>query len=554
MTITGGTPRWIEAGRTDIALFAREALGIELHEAQIELGQAILRNIAQYYELHWANRSGKTTVVISLHMHALWYRRGVPEAVSRSDHENRWMKTEYATLHLAPLNELAGRAHEAIQAVIDGTSEAQLDRDTGQYRDAPLAPMFAATRERDKTGADRLFLRCMTGARTDFRSTEGKARRLESGSWRFITWDEWTQTENPDDIRSILFNRLTARAADYDAPIILTGTSNEDVEHIAKEFTEKAEDPANPDWWGNSAARKMNPSASQRALDVALRNLDPEDYARTVMGEYGGVKGRVFPAFLVDPVFRNDLPRFSPPVPGDGWPTRQDAVSPWTYLHIWDLALAAAENVGIVVRLPAGFDFGWKALDSEVRLVPIEGVSFKVIPGSRTLTSAEIIHTIEETFLPYGGQIVLDTTDAHGKNIHRELRRAGYPVEAFTFNERDGRRVIRKESAIHNTRALLSEGMVLTRDGSGEPEHDADGVPRFDRTKPYGVLRLPHDWSKVRDQLSVLKVDDQRQQKDAAMVVLMICDVAYRSRRARTRRDTSVRLPVFAGRRRAGVR
>jgi hypothetical protein len=546
VTITAHEPNWIEVGRTDVAVFAREAFGIHLHSAQIATAQAIVDRIATYYELHWANRSGKTTLVQMLHAHAMWYRLGVPPATDETDYRERWLKTEYASLHLAPLNELAGRMHEAFIEILNGTSPAQLDRDTGLFRPAPLAGMFAATRERSETGADHLFLRCLNGARTDIRSTEGKARRLESGAWRFIVWDEWSQTENPLDIRHILYNRLTARAADYEAPILLTGTSNEDVEHIAKEFTEKAEDPENPDWWGISAPRSLNPNASQRMMDVAERNLDPEDYARTVMGEYGGVKGRVFPSFLINPVFRNDLPRFTPPLKGDGW---RNEGSEFTYLHVWDIALAVADNVGGVFRLPADFDFGWKENPDLGRyLVPIEGVSHKIIAGSRTLTTEEITHTIEETFLPYGGQIVLDTTDAHGKSIYRTLRLAGYPVLAFTFNERVGtRNIIRKERARETTKLLLEEGMNLLRGSTGEPEHDVDGVPRFDRDTPFGVIRLPGTWTKFKDQLSILKEDDQRQQKDAAMVVLMLSDVAYQARRAKHSRQTPQKLAVFGG-------
>jgi hypothetical protein len=102
------------------------------------------------------------------------------------------------------------------------------------------------TKERDSAGADHMFLRSVTGGICDFRSTEGKARRLESGAWRFISWDEWPQTENPDDIRTVLYVRLTNRAADFDAPILLTGTITDETEHIAREFLDLAEDPRTP--------------------------------------------------------------------------------------------------------------------------------------------------------------------------------------------------------------------------------------------------------------------------------------------------------------------
>ena len=120
------------------------------------------------------------------------------------------------------------------------------------------------------------------------------------------------------------------------------------------------------------------------------------------------------------------------------------------------------------------------------------------------------------------------------------------------FNERDSRRVIRKEAAILLTREVLTEGMDVLTDSAGEQILDADGVPRFNRDKPYGALRLPREWTRTRDQVSVLKIDDSKQRQDEAMVVLMGCHTAYRARRSRTRRSTPQRLAVFAGGRRYG--
>jgi hypothetical protein len=574
-------------GRDDIAWFALQGLGIKIHEAQIEVAIATLEGDAQYYLLTWANRAGKTTIVGIIHMHRLFYKIGVPEAEDKADYRKRWLPLEYRTLHTAPLNELAGRAYDAWAEILRGVSPAQYDKETGKYRPAPLAPFFSLTKERDSAGADHMFLRCVTGSICDFRSTEGKARRLEAGAWRFISWDEWPQTENVDDIRTVLYVRLTNRAADFDAPILLTGTITDETEHIAQEFLNLAEDPEVEDWWGNHAERALNPNASTKAIERAERNLDPEDFLRTVMGLPGGAKGRLLPAWLLDPAFDKDLPRFTPPHPLDGAkfellpdrpvyerPTRNrsrpkdeadestiiaaprgrfvpaSTETPWTYLHLWDLALAAAANVGMVLRIPADWRFGWQMKDGARILVPILGAKLTVIPGSRTLTDDEIIHAIEETYLPYGGSIIVDSTDAHGKNVHRKLRNAGYPVEGFGFNERAKTGIIKKEQALDDLRDLLAEGMAVERDTAGKPVLDADGIPRYDRAVPFGVIRLPGAWTIVRDQASVLKVDNSRQTKDAAMALLMGGSVAYRTRRSRTRRAASSRFAMFAGGRR----
>lgn len=546
---------WVADGKKDVGRWAANGLGIHLHDKQLSVFEALDEGSAQFYYLWWANRVGKTILVIIWHLHGIFYK---PElAAPTTDHEQTlWLAEDYRTLHTAPLGSLATIAHERIREIAKGTDPSQRNLETRERRDAPLGSHFSATSERDAHGAVHMVVKSVNGGTMDIRSTEGTAGRLEGRAWRRISWDEWPQQEAVDKaegIRTVL-NRLQNRASDFDAKILLTGTITPETEHVAKEWIDRCEDKGDPDWWGSTASRLDNPYASRKAIETAGRQFDEEDYQRSVMGQPGGVKGRLFPSFLIDPIFTNDLPRFTAPHPQDAafiGPGRktESGESPWTYLHVWDLAIAAADNIGIVFRVPRDWKFGWSGVGDERDLRPITGVKFVEVPGSRTLTSAEIQHTIEETFLPYGGRIVLDTTDAHGKNIYRELRRAGYPVDDFTFNERDSRKVLKKDAAIHHTRLLLTEGMDLKRDKAGEITTDIEGVPVFDRSLPYGVLRLPRSWTKVRDQLSILRPDDEKQRKDAAMVVLMGCSTAYRTRRGRTRQVSTHRLPVFAGRR-----
>jgi LAGLIDADG DNA endonuclease family protein len=518
-----------------------------------------------------------TIGVIIWHLHGIFYKPELAEPTTEHE-QDLWLAEDYRTLHTAPLGTLATLAWENITEITKGTHPAQRD-ENGKRRDAPLAAHFSPGKERDAHGADHMVVRSLSGGAMDFRSTEGGAGRLEGRAWRRISWDEWPQQEaadKPTAIRKILL-RLQNRASDFDAKILLTGTITDETEHIAKEWIDLCQDPGNQDWWGLGAARSDNPYASRKAIERAERQFDAEDFARSVMGLPGGVKGRLFPSFMVDPIFSDPtLARFTPPHAQDGgrfepqvlkapprrsrWRDEEDEPaqvraqwrptgdSLWTYIHVWDLALAAAANVGFVIRAPADWRFGWFEENGVRRLVPLVGVRRVEVPGSRTLTSAEITHTIEETYLPYGGRIVLDTTDAHGKNIYRELRRAGYPVDDFTFNSRDQRNVLLKDAAIESTRKLLTEGMKPVVDEKGQVRHDADGVPVFDRDTPYGVLRLPKDWQKARDQLSILRPDDDKQTKDEAMVVLMACHTAYRARRARTRQATSQRLVVFGRR------
>lgn len=565
-------------GRKDVGRWAANGLGIYLHDKQLQVIEALYSDPATFYVLWWANRSGKTMPVVIWHLHGAFYKYELPPPDMGSDRDYQlWVAEDYRTLHTAPTTGLVSKHWAYAGEIIKGTHAAQRD-ENGTRRAAPLGAFFTPAVESIAGSGEHPVVRCLSGGTIDFYSTEGNATRIESMPWYRGSWDEWPLQDAADKSEAIrtVFNRLMTRLSDYNGRLILTGTITPETEHIAKEWIHLCEDPSEPDWWGMAASRRDNPYASTKSIALAQRQvdagaMDQEDFDRIVEGRVGGVKDRVFPGYMVDPVFRNDLARFTPPHPEDGVQfedvpdlrlarrdrdgkailprarLRPKGSSPWTYLHCWDVALAVADNVGFVLRAPADWMFSVER--------PIEGVARKVIPGSRTLTSAEILHTIEETFLPYGGQIVIDATDGNGKNIARELRRAGYPVIEFVFNERDQRRVIRKEQALINARLLMTEGMQVVRNASGEVKHDAMGVPVFDRDQPYGVVKLPQEWVKTHDQIAVLSVDEERQRKqrkDEAMAFTMGADVAFRERRARMRGPGNQRLAVFAGGRPSG--
>jgi hypothetical protein len=502
---------WITSGRDDVPLFAWRGFGIHLHSAQVLAAQNIIGRVAAYILLWWANRAGKTCLLAVIHLHHLFYKIGIEPPRDKADYRRRWLPAAYRTLHCAPLGRLTLKAYKEMEAILLGIAEAQWDPEAHRHRDAPLAPFFALMKERNVNGSDDIILRCENGACTDFLSTEGGAGRIEGSAWYFISWDEIWETEGaePDTaIRFILDNRLTARAADHDATIVLTGTIKDETEHLAKEWITYCEDKQNLDWWGCGAERTLNPITSQKSIDRAARNLSDEDYARSVLGRPGGVKNRLLPGALVDHARSHHLPDRTGPVEGDGSAyeggRRRDlGKSPWFYLHTWDMAIAEADNVGSIWRFPKDHTFS--------PANPIVGVHAKFLPGSRTLTDDEILLTIEEAYLPYGGLIYIDTTDAFGKNVARKLRLKGYPARDFDYHDTDPHGDTWKEAGEVALKSLLGEA------GDGDA---------------YGCIWIPEGWSKHYDQLSVLKPppDDRKQRKDAAMTVMMMAFVANRLR------------------------
>ena len=373
-------------GRHDVGRWAANGLGIYLHDKQLAVLEALDEEEAAYYLLYWANRVGKTTLTIIWHLHGIFYKFEIPEPTDDRDYK-LWLAEDYRTIHTAPLNVLAQRAWSAISEIGKGTHPAQRD-ENHKRREAPLGPFFQATTERAANGGEHMVVKCLTGGTMDLFSTEGGGSRIEGTAWYRGSWDEWPQQEAADKgtaIRNVL-TLLSNRLSDFNGKLLLTGTITEDTEHIARDWIAQCEDPQDPDWWGSSAARTDNPTANRKAIERAERTFDEEDYKRSVLGQIGGVRGRLFPSFMVEPAFTRDLPRFTPPHPEDGATFeaeperhavqrdhhrqpfdeeppkprgrfRPKGQSPHTYLHLWDIAIARDDNVGQVWRLPVDFEF-----------------------------------------------------------------------------------------------------------------------------------------------------------------------------------------------------
>ncbi|MEI6357969.1 MAG: hypothetical protein WCP53_12850, partial [Verrucomicrobiota bacterium] len=349
--------RLIKDGRGDIALWAAKGFGVHFHDKQLYMLEELDESEASYYVVFGGNRAGKTLPVLFKHLHLTYYKIGLP--VPETTREYRmWLSEDYRTLHCAPTNGLVSKHWAYASELLKGTHPSQRDED-GKRRDAPLGAMFTTATESVGGSGEHLVIRSLTGGTVDMYSTEGNATRIESMPWRFGSWDEWPLQEAADKgtaIRMVL-DRLSNRLSDFDGKLLLTGTLTDDTEHIGREFLEDAEDPDNRDWAAIHISRLDNPYASRKAIGLAERNMSDDDYKRTVLGQAGGVKGRIFPSWMVDPAFTRDLPRFTPPNPDDGavfqassdrrGRFRTPGTSPWTYYHLWDLAIAAADNVGI---------------------------------------------------------------------------------------------------------------------------------------------------------------------------------------------------------------
>ena len=494
---------WLEDGSID--LWAYHGLGIVLHDQQIEqLNEVLKWPPGTVHVWRWANRTGKTTGLDVLYGWAAWYKWRYTSAVFEE-----WIKYAYKVLHAAPLGELAGKAYELWEEILAGSANQQRDPINQRQRPALLAPFFAATKTVDVTGVDRPTVNCANGARIDFRSTQGKAARLESDSWWLIGWDEFPRQLPSDDIPIIFDQTMLPRSSDFMAPVVLAGTETVESEHIYAEFEEISR--ANPsDWNFTEAARVANFSQSKASIARQMRlSINKDIAARSVMGAHGGSASSLYPAFLLANAFTDTLPDVTPrPKTEAEW---ERFAKTRTYITTLDHALAHDDNVLLT------FDVPWPPATITPDN-PIVGGHMELIRGSRTLTGDEVHGYAAREAGDYRSRaLIIDSTGPGGLHVYRKARASGLPAVDCNFQGREAKWVTNKEAGLQGLQRLLSFGLPVTA-----TEGWIDEWPEPEAA--FGLIRFPvgGPWQKLRRQLAVLRRADEKQRQDAAMALIML--------------------------------
>lgn len=495
---------WLEDG--DMELWAYYGLGVLLNDAQLEhINDVLTWPPGSYHVWRWANRTGKTTGLDVLHGWAAWYKWRYEAPIF-----DEWFGYQWKSLHAAPLGELAGKAYELWEQILKGTADQQRDRVNQRQRPALLAPFFTASKSVDVTGVDRPVVECANNAKIDFRSTQGKAARLESDSWWLISWDEFPRQLPTDDIPIILDQTMLPRSSDYMAPVILAGTDTTEAEYIYAELEEiSANNPA--DWNFTASARSRNFAMSKASIDRQRRmSIDKDIASRSLDGSSGGGSSSMFPGFLLSNAFRDDLPEHDPPPATDdesGWARRGQYR---TFLTALDHALAHDDNVLMTLDVP------WPP--SRISVTdPIIGSHIQLFRGSRTLTGDEQHAYLDAEYRAYRSKAtIIDSTGPGGLSVYRKARAEGLPAVDCNLQGRAAKWVTNKEYALQGLQRMLSYGLPIdTAEGFISEWPEASG--------PFGLFRFPNHgpWLKLRRQLGVYRRLDEKLRQDAAMTLAM---------------------------------
>lgn len=504
-TIPAKHQTWLRSG--DIELWSYYGFGVLLNSAQLEhLHEILTWPPGTIHVWRWANRTGKTTGLDILYAFAAWYKWRY-----QNDDLRAWLAyPNYKVLHAAPLGELAGKAYELMEQLLAGSADQQRNPITHRQRSGILLPFFNATKTVDVTGVDRPTVEVANGARIDYRSTQGKAARLESDSWWLIGWDEFPRQQPSDDIPVIFDQTILPRSSDFMAPVILAGTATIDSEYIYAELEEIAALSPN-DWNFTTAARLENFSQTRQSVNRQVRlSIDKDVAHRSVSGLLGqGGKG-LYPLFLLKNAFRDDLPEEEPPPTSESmWAHRMKAPGGQRrYISSFDHALGADDNVLMT------FDVPWppSRISPEE---PVRGVHMQLIRASRSLTPNEQQAYLAAEHRRYRTMVdIIDGTGPGGLGVYRSAREAGLPALDCNLQGRAAKWVTNKEYALTGLQRILAYGT-----GDLPAEGVIEEFP--EPTGPFGILIFPNKgvWLKARRQASLYKRADEKLRQDAWMTV-----------------------------------
>ncbi len=455
----GKVARLIDACRDDFGRFAFDGFGIMLSDDQLEndarIGPAGPRRPGDF-KTNWVSggkRSGKTVYGFLKHADANLYKRGV----DRTDRVF-WRNYDYGTLHIAPTDELALRMYAIGDTIAKGANDAQLDERSRRSRGGAFLDKFSM----GKSGRWGIA-RFVTGGHMDFRSSEGRAYRLEGGQWWFATWDEWAS--QPDrEIRFVWKDVLLARLRDHDGKLMPLAWPKPETEHHLIEVIRDIEEAVDLDsqvvYFDAEAAFFTN----RKALEVERRTQDKASWMRGVKGRPAGGAAKEFKPHMLDNLWNRRLPR-EPELPEEGY----------AYFSSWDIGLAGDSTVGLTFRIPIVNGRRMVTPQYKARIV-----NWTHLPGGDDLTPDKITFAVAREQLTYRSLTALDATSMGGMMAFRQVRDLRPRPHEFKSRANDRIHGNMRLSAITNALDCLEWGR------SKIPE----GMPP-ELVPPWGLIEAP---------------------------------------------------------------
>jgi hypothetical protein len=488
--------------RDDFPAFCYDGWGVMLSDGQLEadaeMGPLGPRPNGRAPKIHFISggqRGGKTVYLGLKHADANVYKRGVDNTDPRF-----WRNYLYKTLAIAPSVELVLKLYVVMDELSKGASDAQWDRRARRSRGGRLIGMMRAGKQ-DKWPTVFYRLPGMDEtAQTDFRTSEGRATRLEGGQWWGVTWDEWA-TQPPHEIGYVLTEVLLGRSRDHDAKIWPAAWPKAESEHhliaVEREIeTGTGDVPKAITYLSSESAYFTN----RQALETERLMKDEVTYKRTVLGRPGGGSAIEFkPDVVANMVRRRDPETGNPGLRHPALPDSDLPDGSWRYFCSWDIGLAHDETVGIAWAIPrVGVTPESKARIKEVR----------ILPSGETQTLDRIVHEMRTMQLTFGGRadVALDASGLGGVAAARQLGSVLRPPP-IEFKSTGNHRIYgnMRLAAITNALEMLSWHRDPAR-----PD------------KPWGLVEAP-DVKELTDQMAYFDRDAKNQPDDRVWAFIIGC-------------------------------
>lgn len=458
----------VEACSDDFGRLAFDGFGIMLSDQQLafhkEFGGFGPRSSAAEPKFWWLSggqRGGKTVLGALEHLDACLYKRGL-------DPTDRlyWKNYAYGTLAIAPIEQLALRLYLIMDEIAKGANNAQWDGVNRRSRGGAFLTKMKA----GKAGPWPI-VRFSNGAFVDFRSSEGRAYRLEGGQWWGCTWDEWAS--QPDlEIEDVVTDVLPGRLRDHDAKLLALAWPKRETEHHLIKRIREIEKGADVDSRVFFLSAEAAHFTNQTALDVERRRKDEATWKRTVLGQPAGGAAIEFKMWMLDHA----------KVPAQNFP--ELPVEGYAYLDSWDLGMGRDSTVGGAWRIPI---VGGKRIVSPKHKARL--VNFDLLKGGSTLTLDTITFRIASMQQLYRAQSAVDATAMGGLAAVRQLRDMRPPPLSFVSRANDRIHGNMRLAAITNALDLMTWGRPDQEEIAKHAQDPAWQPPEVDAE--WGCIELP---------------------------------------------------------------
>lgn len=485
-----------EACAADFGRLAYDGFGVMLSDQQLEAQRSFGTfgpRAKGEFKNNWLSggqRAGKTVLGFLIHADGALYKRGV-------DNTDRiyWKNYAYGLLAIAPIEQLALRLFSIGSEISKGANDAQWDNRARRARGGA----FIGKMKPGKSGPWPI-IRFSNGAFIDFRSSEGRAYRLEGGQWWGCTWDEWAS--QPDlEIEPVANDVLLGRLRDHDAKLLAMAWPKAETEHHLIKRIREIEKGKDLDSQVIYLSAEDAYFTNRKALAVEKRAKDEARYKRTVLGRPAGGAAVEFKTWMISNAER-DIPRQALPEEG------------FAYLNSWDIGLAHDNTDGFTWRIPIINGKRTVSPEHKARLV-----DFIELKGSDGLTIDTVTYRIEAQQRLYGALTALDATSMGGVAASRQLRGLRPPPLSFVARSNDRLHGNMRLAAITNALDLMTWGRVDMKEVALH-HGDSEWQPPELET-PWGVVEFSDKLTELVDQLLAFDRDAKAQTDDRAWAFMI---------------------------------